>query len=77
MSEAATQAPLPPSPPAAGVAALPAGCVQQVMPAGAGRETRWVLVTVALVLALLATVALYNNFSKSFDSISWFTKTFS
>ncbi|WP_050716172.1 DUF6162 family protein [Ottowia sp. oral taxon 894] len=61
MSEAATQAPLPPSPPAAGAAALPAGCVQQVPPAGAGRETRWVLVTVALVLALSGTVAVWQR----------------
>ena len=61
MSEVATQAPLPPSLPAAGAVALPADYVQQVPPTGAGRETRWVLVTVALVLALSATVALWQR----------------
>lgn len=37
-------------------AGLPGGCIQAVPPAGAARETRWVLTTAALVLAASAWV---------------------
>lgn len=39
---------------ASAAAGLPGGCVQPVPPAGAARETRWVLTTAALVLATSA-----------------------
>ncbi len=42
-------------------APLPAGCAQPVPPAGAGRETRWVLVTVALVLVLSSIVVAWQR----------------
>ena len=41
--------------------ALPAGYVQRVLPAGAARETRWVLITVALVLVLSAFVVSWQR----------------
>ncbi|MDO4723653.1 MAG: DUF6162 family protein [Comamonadaceae bacterium] len=42
-------------------AALPGGCVQQVPPANARHEARWVLATAALVVACSALVVLWHH----------------